>query len=188
MRIILALLFVICMWIPGHAVTTDSIIITVQAVFNLSVNISSTSGTFGSAIPLGTSVTFLTSLVVNDGNVVAAWQKQSGNTINVSGAWTLDTTGAPGMDHFRLLAIPTGTGVSPAFTSGTSNRCLQGDHQGLLSVTNTSTELVENPAAAASPMHAVPETKSLWVSLMMPTNTTLGEEQTITMSVKAIAR
>ena len=185
---ILLMLLMMCMAGMSHAVTSDTVYLLITPVFNLSVNISSTTNTFGTNIPLGTSVTICVGNVMNDGNVTSAWQKRSGNTLNTTAGWTLQTSGTPGQDQFRLLAVTTGVTVSPDFTSGSSNRCIVGDHQGLMSVTSTSSELVEAPSATVSPSHATGETKNLWVSIMMPTNVTGGDEQTVTLEVKAIAR
>ena len=171
----------------SHAVTTDSVMLTVTPVFNLSVNIASNSGTFGSNVTLRSSVTICVGHVSNDGNVTSGWQKQSANCGAGTNAWTLITTGTPDLNQFRLLAVTTGVGVTPNFTSATADRCIEGDHDGSLTVNSTAmTDISEGDAE--SPYHTTGETRDLWVSIMMPYSVTSGEEKTITLSVQAAVK
>jgi len=176
----------------GYGLTSDSVLLTVQPIFNLSVNISSTSGSFGygSALPLRTSYTLCVGLISNDGNVTSGWQKSTGATATGTTLnWALITSGTPYTDQFRLLAVTTGVGLTPNFTSGGTgpdDRCLQGDHQGLLCVKSTYDDLGEG--GTSGPKHATGETRDLWVSIMMPYDVTGGDAETITLSVKAVVK
>ena len=194
-RILLGLMMLIGMVGIGHAVTTDTVYLTVTPLFNLSVNISSASGTFGSAVLLRTSVTICVGTIINDGNVTSGWQKQSANSKG-SGTygWSLLTTGTPYTDQFRLLAVTTGTGVTPNFTTpgvSASDQCIEGNHQSILTVGKTFDDLAEQPYTSASNdsgKRATGETRELWASIMMPFDVTAGDEQTITLSVKAVIK
>jgi len=187
MRMLLALGLVVLVGGLAYAVTTDSVYLTVTPKYNLSVNISSTSHTFGSAVDIGSSVTICIGQIENDGNITTKWQKKSANT---SGGWTLVTSGTPGADSFRLLAITTGTALSPTIIGGNPGTgCIDGTHDsGQLGVTSAGlTDLIEG--GAASPTHPRLETRKLWASIMMPTNILsagAGNEQTITLSIQAI--
>jgi len=186
MRLVLALVLVGLVAGLAVALTTDSVLLTITPVFNLSVNISSTTNTFGPSVSLGSSVTICVGQITNDGNVSSKWQNQtptgSGATGNV---WTLVTSGTPGTDQFRLLAISTGTSINPTFCAGAYTSCIKVNDHATIGVTTNMTDLTEG--GAASPNHATGETKSLWASIMMPVNTTNGAEQTITLSIKAVA-
>jgi len=181
-KLILALGLVALVGGLAGAVTTDSVLLTITPAFNLSVNISSTTQTFGSNIALKTSATICVGQIMNDGNVSSKWQKMtaSASAGANSSKWTLLTDGYTATDEFRLLVITTGTAVSPT----TSGSCIVGT-PATIRATTSMTDLTEG--GAASPTHAVSETKSLWVSIMMPVNITKGDEQTITLSVTAVA-
>ena len=168
----------------AHAVTTDSVILTITPVFNLSVNISSDTCAFG-LVALKSSVSVCIGKIMNDGDVTSAWQKQSANAASGGVAWTLKTSGSTGKDEFRLLAVATGTGVSPTFSGTAGNSCVLGDATGI-NVTDAFTELTEG--GASSPVHPLGETRDLWVSIMMPTNVSAATMQTITLSVRAVNR
>jgi len=185
MRLTLVLGLMVLVGGIAGALTTDSVLLTVKPVFNLSVNISSTTNTFGSAVVLGTSVTICVGQIENDGNVSSKWQKQTPTASGATGnVWTLLTSGTPGTDQFRLLAISTGTSVSPDLYGAANATCIRGDHT-VIGVTGNLTDLTEG--GGASPNHATGETRKLWASIMMPVNTTNGNEQTITLSIQAVA-
>jgi hypothetical protein len=192
-RLIAAVALVVLVSGIAGALTTDTVMLTITPAFNLSVNISSATGAFGADVTLGSSRTICVGQVTNDGNVSSKWQKLSASqtgTDTTSGGkvWSLVTSGTPTTDEFRLLAITTGTAINPTIHGGgamTSN-CMDGDHTATgMGMTNGPTDLTEG--GVSSPNHAMKETKSLWVSVMMPVNVTGGLEQTITLSVKAIA-
>ena len=191
-RIVLGLLLVMGMAAVSHALTTDSVVLTVTPVFNMSINISSTSYTFGATAVLRTSISICVGAIMNDGNVTAGWQKATdgAHSASTSNDWSLITTGTPFTNQFRLLAITTGVGKSPNFCGGgaPAASCLNGNHQGLMSVDDTATfsDLVEG--GTASPVHSTGETRELWVSLMMPYSVTSGDEQTVTLSVRAVVK
>jgi hypothetical protein len=159
------------------------VLLTIQPVFNMSVNISSTTQTFGSNIPVRTSVTICIGQIMNDGNVASGWQKITPTESAGAGPskWTLITSGVPARDQFRLLVITTGTAISPSTSAG----CITGNYD-TIGVTNTPTDLTEG--GASSPNHATAETRSLWASIMMPDNLTTGVQQTITLSVQAVVK
>ncbi len=191
MRYLIVMSMVMVMAMGAQAVTTDSVILTVTPVFNLSVNIHASSQTFG-AVDLESSKTINVGKIENDGNVTAEWKVQSANADNGgAGAWTLLASGDPGEDQFRLLAISTGVGVDPDYPgSGTeADSCIDGDHAASndgIGVGPSWFDLTEG--GAGSPKHLVTEVKDLWVSLMMPENVTSGNMQTITLSVGAFVQ
>ena len=187
-RIYLGLVLVLAGLGSAQAITTDSVILTILPLFNLSINISSTTNTFGS-VNIKSSVSICVGQLTNDGNVTSGWQKMTPNRTSASaaGSWSLITSGSTGADTFRLLAVSTGTGVSPTFSGTPANSVILGDSGGLLGVTNAFTELTEG-GGAVSPVHNTGETKSLWVSIMLPLNVTSAMEQTITLSVRAASR
>ena len=190
MRLVLALVLVGLLAGMGLALTTDSVLLTVTPVFNLSINISSTTHTFGSAVGVRSSVTICIGQIENDGNVSTGWQKQTpANSGATSGAWTLITNGTPARDEFGLLAISTGVNVNPNFCGGgtAADSCIDGNHlTGGIGVGTAALDLTEG--GAASPSHPTGETRKLWASIMMPYDVTTGSEQTITLSVKAIVK
>jgi len=187
MRLILVVELVVLVSGICMGLTTDSVLLTVKPVFNMSVNISSTTGTFGSNVGVRSSVTICVGQIENDGNVSTGWQKltssQSGAT---SGGWTLKTSGTPGRDEFRLLAISTGVSVDPTIIGGDPlSGCIDGDHT-VIGVGQVATDLTEG--GTDSPNHVTGETRKLWASIMMPYDVTTGNEQTITLSIKAVVK
>ena len=183
-KVLLALALGLAVTGGAQAVTTDSVMLLVTPVFNLSVNISSTTNQFGT-LALKTSATICVGNISNDGNVTAAWQKMAGNAIGGAHPWTLVTTGTPGSDRFRLLAVTTGTTASPSFVGTMGASCIISDHQ-ITGVTNSLSDLTEG--ATTGPNHPTGETRNLWVSIMMPTDVTGGQEQTITLSIQAVVK
>jgi hypothetical protein len=184
MRKILGLLAVMLIGVVGaYGVTTDSVILTVTPLFNLSVNISSTSGTFGS-LPLGSSRTICVGDVMNDGDVDAHWEKAATNTNN----WTLLSNGTCGKDQFRLLVVTTAPLIAPTFagTGIASQECIAGDHGGQMATGTAGvfSDLLEGGTATVT--HTIGTTRSLWVSIMMPTQLSSSIQQTITLSIQAI--
>jgi hypothetical protein len=186
-RILIGFVLVMAGIGSAHALTTDSVILTVTPIFNLSVNISSATNDFGQVV-LKSSKTICVGRIANDGNVTAAWQKKSTNTSSVSPSWSLMTSGSMGKDQFRLLAVTTGTAATPTFSGTMGNSCVEGDPEGSISVTTAYSELTEGSATALSPIHQLGETRDLWVSIMMPDNVSGSEQQTITLSVLAVNR
>jgi len=167
----------------------------VTPVYNLSVNISSTTNSFGDGpLTLGESRTICVGTIANDGNVPARWQKRSGNSSGESEDWTLVTSGAPGIDQFRLLAVTTHTALKPDFTNGftglNDNTLIDGDHtsENRLGVRDTWDWLTEGGSSspAHEPFETEYSTRSLWMSIMMPSQITTGQAQSITLSIKAV--
>ena len=109
-------------------------------------------------------------------------------------SWSLDTTGTPYTDHFRLLAVTTAVGVTPNFTApatAANDLCIQGNHQSLLAVQSAYNDLAESPdvaLTATGPKRSTGETRDMWVSIMMPYDVTAGDAQTITLSVKGVIK
>ena len=185
-RTLWALVLIALVGSMAQAITTDTVTLTVTPVFNLSVNISSATNTFGSNVVLCTSKTICVGQIANDGNVTSKWQKLTGNAGSAGTAWTLATTGMPGTNQFRLLAISTGVATDPTYATGNaSNACIDGDHQ-VIGVTGAATDLTEQGTNTLGVSHIAGETKKLWASLMMPTNVTTSGEQTITLSIVAV--
>ena len=186
-RIIIAVALIAVMSGIGLAISPDSVQLYVSPAFSMSVNISSTTNQFagGNAVNLGESRTLCVGWVCNDGNVSSRWQKQTAN----SGNWTLVTDGATGFNQFRLLAITTGTATLPgtsAVFSEAANTCLGGSTTAI--VTAGYTDLAEG--GLISPTHApfnvALTTRSLWVSIMMPSDVTDSVAKTITLSIQAV--
>ena len=174
----------------ASALVTDSVILTITPSFNLSVNISSETHTFGPNVDLGTTRTICVGQLENDGNVSSKWQKTTpSQTGTVGTVWSLISGNGTdtGKDNFKLLVVATGALVAPDLTStDTTNRCIKGDHSIISAPTGSYTDLTEG--GSASPMHPKSETRKLWVSLLMPTNITTGNQQTITLSVQAVTQ
>ena len=201
MRLALTLgLIVLVCGVASAFQTTDSVILLVTPAFNLSVNISSTTNSFGD-VDLKTSATICVGDIVNDGNVDSYWEKcavASAENGQASNSWALAVTPAdynatvPAGDRlFRLLALTTGTAMSDGmFTSATSNRLLAGRHEAgtaCLAVKSTFDDLVESGNDTTSPLHAgnSVSVKRLWVSIMMPCNVNGPGPYTMTLSVRA---
>ena len=171
----------------ASAETTDSVTLVVTPVYNLSVNIVNATTNY-ETMNLGASKTLNIGKIWNDGNVSAHWQKQAAAS---SSGWSLNPTGAPGQNEFSLLAIATGTTVTPRFESGSSVDSILalGTSQSYCyvpAVFNDLTDGAEN--AAGSVDYVAGMTADLWVSLLMPTDVTGAgaNEQTITLSVQAV--
>lgn len=189
MRLVLVLTLVALISGTASALTTDSVLLTVQPLFVLSVNISSATGTFGSIVPLKSSKTICVGQIENDGEIDTKWQKLT-ETDAGSGAdpWALITAGTPGSNEFRLLAISTGTDVDPDFcgAAGTAdNSCIDYSDHDVIGVTTTLSDLTEGGAIPGT-THPVAEIRKLWVSIMMPNTVSKGSEQTITLSINAV--
>ena len=176
----------------ASALTTDSVILTVTPNFNLSVNISSDTYGFGN-ITLGSSKTVCIGQIMNDGNVSSKWQKQvttQSDCVTAGGKWSLVSGNGnnPGSNQFKLLAVTTGTTVLPVVAAGGTgfgDSCIAGNHDFAagIGVSGSMTDLTEG--GVASPNHPKSELRKLWVSLLMPTDATVGDQQTITLSVQA---
>ena len=195
-RMIIAVTIVAVMCGLALAAGEDNVQLYVHPAWSMSVNISSTTGFFagGTAITLGESRTLCVGWVCNDGNVSSRWQKQTANTGSTANDWSLVTTGTPGSNQFRLLAVTTSTAASPTFSGGAafglnSNICITGEHGS----TNTSVaasyyDLTEG--GNGSPTHGAfnveSTTRSLWVSIMMPKDITSSTDKTITLSINAL--
>lgn len=173
----------------SHALTTDSVVLTVTPVFNLSVNIASDTHTFGS-LSIKASATICVGIIEQDGNVTEGWQKVASVNGGTGGAWTINSTGSQGTDTFGLLAIATGTLASPTFAqetgSAADSRMDTDNIDGDIRVTTALSELMLGSVAA--PTYYPGDTHRLWVSIMMPTNVTDSRQQTISLSVRAINR
>ena len=203
MRIFLALgLIVLICGIASALQTTDLVILTVTPVFQVSVNISSTTNDFGEVagaagtVNLGSSRTICVGRIQNDGNVATYWDKWAQSTAadNGTGTWTLDTTNiTPGLDHFRLLAVTTGTAVNPNFLGSGTNRTIAGNQsaEGKLMVkggVGAKNNLVEGPlTSAVSPRHVAGEYRNLWVSIMMPSSIS-GATGAYSMTLSVMAK
>ena len=176
-----------------YAASPDMVYLTVTPIFNLSINISSTSYDFGggASVDLGDSRTICVGLIENDGTVASIWQKQASTLITAnspdSNKWTLVTNNRPGKNEFQLLVISTGdTSVVNLNTGGTwPNKSMVGIEP-LQTVTGSYTDLVEG--GTESPIHPRSETRKLWATLLMPTNITTTGGATITLSVQAVVR
>ena len=185
MRIILALTLVAVMSVFAMSATTDSIILLVTPVYNLSVNIVNGTTNFGT-ISLGASKTLNCGRIWNDGNVSSKWQKYL--EVEAADAWTLDTDGHPGSNEFSLLAIATEAFTTPDTTTGDSNTGVLdlGPTMQYHYCTSGWTNLTDGDKLnGAVPTYASGMTADLWVSIMMPTDVTISSEQTMTLSVKA---
>lgn len=189
-KLILAIGLVVLVSGIAGALTTDSVLLTITPVFNLSVNISSTTNTFGSNIPLKSSVTICVGQITNDGDVSSKWQKGTeSQTGTASGKtkWTLITGGTPGKDEFRLLAISTGTNTDPSFCGASAGvSAIKVSTDTVIGVTTSLTDLTEGGSSPDSPSHPVSETRRLWASVMMPSSLTYSGEQTITLTIQAV--
>ena len=198
MKLILILGLIALIAGPVLAATEDTVILTVTPSVSRSINISSTTGTFGTGLTLGTSVTICVGKIENDGNVSAKWQKRAqANSGSAGQVWTLVATEAsPTKDEFRLLAVTTAPATYPdqvsdgnAIASG-DLECLEGDHapgDSGLGVTTVYQDLTEGGAVAAT--HYTVDNSSarfLWVSLMMPPEVTDGNRQSMTLSIQAV--
>ena len=196
MKMIIAIGLLMLLSGIAAALTTDSVVLTVQPNFNLSVNISSATYGFGS-LDLGTTSTLCIGQIENDGNVSSKWQKQASSRSDCASTpstngWSLVSGDGTytGSNSLMLLAVTTGTTVLPTSNGGgfSATACLAGSHNttGIGVGTGSWTDLTEG--GASSPTHPKSEIRKLWVSLLMPTNTTNGEQQTITLSVQAIVQ
>jgi hypothetical protein len=192
MRKVLGLVAVLLAGAVGaYGITTDSVELTVTPLFNVSVNISSTTNAFGS-LSLGSSETICVGTIINDGTCDSSWEKAVSDSNN---GWTAVANQPALANEFKLLAITTGTAVSPNYASGTmATACMDGDHTTakLGAGTNgTFSALSEGCVAggtSSSPTHKSGETRRLWVSLMMPltlSGSAPSGAQTITLSVRA---
>ena len=181
----------------AFALTTDSVLLTVTPVFTLSVNISSDTGTFGTNVTLGSSKTICVGDITNDGNVSAKWQKsaasQSGCATGGTYGWSLVSGNGtnPSANQFKLLVVTTGTTVSPDKTAGGStfaDSAMAGDHVVATGIgcSAAATDLMEGGTTA--PSHPASEARKLWVSILMPKNVSVSDQQTITLSVTAVAQ
>jgi hypothetical protein len=172
------------------AMTTDSVLLLVTPVYNLSINIVADSTNFG-FMDIGSSKSINVGKIWNDGNVTARWDKQSSNASDGTGAtWSL-TTVSPARNQFSLLAIATGTATGPAietqYGGGASNLNILalGTSQTQCYVTNSFTELTEGLSGKGF-TYGILKTMNLWVSLMMPPDISVGLSQnTITLSIRA---
>ena len=174
----------------------DTVILTVNPVFSLSVNISSTTNSFGTGsgyandVVLGTSRTICVGEIENDGNVSSKWQKRaSGDTDPSAGdEWYLLSSSSvvTGQNTFQLLAITTGTETSPNFTGSGDDQMIAGDLGKIMVSSITWTDLTEG--STASPVHPKTEKRRLWASILMPTNITTDGTQSITLSVRAMVQ
>jgi hypothetical protein len=155
--------------------------LTVTPSVNLSVNISSTTGDFGN-VSLGASKTICIGDVINDGNGSAQWEKAASDT----GNWTLTTVTAEGANQFRLLVITTLPATVVLLTGASQDvACIQGNHGVLGTGVNANwTALTEGDGTTAA-VHAVSTTRRLWVSIMMPTSSSVGTQQTMSLSIRA---
>lgn len=192
MRMLLSLCLVLLFaGIAGAVPTSDNVVLTIVPLFNVSVNISSTTGTFGATVDMHESRTICVGDIMNDGTVATYWGKSAGNAICTTPAftWTLKDDGYPGLDEFSLLAVTADVATSPAYTgtlTGGVDCLLEGDHHvtgGDIGIqAGTFTSLTD---AGTSPKHVVGTTRKLWVSLMMPDSITEGGTYSVTLSVQA---
>lgn len=165
---------------------SGTLTLAVIPIYNLSVNISSAANNFGVNIPLGSSRTICVGNIGNDGNIISKWQKRTAAVTQSAGtAWTLKTSGNPGTDEFRLLAVSTGMAVVPDYCGGgtANDSCIEGAHD-TIGVTDSFTDLTEG--GNAGPTMYPGETRKLWTSIMMPPVISSGNEQTITLSIRAV--
>ena len=194
------LLAVLMLVVSGlaFAVSPDTIVLTVNPVFSLSVNISSATHSLGTGagyandVVLGTSRTVCVGEIENDGNVSSKWQKMA-TSITDAGSnneWYLleDPKVGPGQDTFQLLAITTGTSADPNLSTGSSgdDKMILGDLAKIIVTSTTYTDLTEG--GTDSPVHPKAEKRSMWVSILMPPNITTDGTQSITLSVRAIVQ
>ena len=196
MRLVLTLgLIVFVCGIASAYQTTDSVVLTVTPVLNVSVNISSTTNTFGTSVPLGSSRTLCVGIIQNDGNVSTYWHKraQSSAIDNSNNTWSLVTDADdPGEDEFKLLAITTGVATPPNFTAAwagpNTNTLIDGRHLAAdkLLCTAANTTLSEGVGVADSPKHVTLESRRLWVSIIMPNTITAADQAySMTLSIGA---
>ena len=188
----LFLTFSLIVFLAGivSAVTHDTIRLTVTPLFNLSVNISSTTQDFG-AINVASSKTIDIGTIINDGNVSTYWEKQCSNSADSGGAdkWTVDPNGSPAVDYFSLLLITTGTALVPTYVGGTAADSIMdlGTEESYAYVTEGSySTLTDGAGSTRSPFHLpYTTTRELWCSIMMPTSVIDSAQQTITLSIQA---
>lgn len=153
-----------------HAINPATISVTVT-VQNISVSATGPIA-FGTVLVSSTTVSSAASTVTNDGNVTETYDLKLTNPAG----WTA-TAGAPGAETYRLsaqfnAAAPTAAsfGADHDLTTAdqtSSATIFAGDQTGL------------SVAAAA--------TRSLWFKFEAPISTTVTTEQTITVTVTAVA-
>ena len=182
MRIFLALCLVVSMSGIAMAKTHDFIELTVSPVFNISVNIIADTTDYGS-MDTGSSRTLDCGQIINDGNVSTYFTQQA-----AASSWTLDVDGQPGEDSFSLLAITTTTDQEPHFEGGgtwADSIMDLGTNQSDAYLTAGYLALTEGSGSNTSGSYDKDTTRDLWVSIMMPSNLTVGGIQTLTLSVRA---
>ena len=198
MRLILILGLVALFAGIASAAQTDSILLTIVPSAQESVNISSGTHTFGSAMTLGTSRTIRVGQIENDGDVDTKWQIIATQVCNSGPAapWTLVTADPIAKDEFRLLAITTAPAAAPtridtdAAMADSEDVCMAGNH--VLTPTGIGVDFsapLDITEGGASVMtHQTTgdtKTRALWVSIMLPAQITKGDTQTLTLSVVA---
>ena len=185
MRLVLVIGLIALVSVVGSAVTTDTIVITVTPVYNLSVNIVENTTYFGT-IEVGSSKTVRAGNIWNDGNITTNWEKQVSSPS--SGGWALDIDGHPGEDEFCLLAISTVTTAKPDVINTVDNSIMDlgslTDHY--CRPSDEWNDLTEGAGSTASGTYVQNTTRDLWISIMLPTNVTASGSQEITLSVRAV--
>ena len=100
--------------------------------------------------------------------------------------WQCAEDGEPRSNEFTLLAITTGTDVSPSFeTAFSSDSVLKLSDQFSAIVASSTYDDLTNGSIDTSHVYVAQKTMDLWVSIKMPTDVTMSLEQTITLSVRA---
>lgn len=168
--------FVVCFGLTGIALGAPSGNITVTfSVANLSISLSSTAVAFGTLAPGASVVSAYSIDITNDGNADESFQIKSSS---VTTSFNLVTSTPASSAEFRLLAV-FNTAAPAIGTFDTVNDYLSGFDRLSSAAAFAGDQQGDNVTSATS--------RNLWLRLDAPTGNPAPGQQTVTVTVTALA-
>ena len=161
-----------------YAAQTADITVTVTCRM-LSVGVSPGSYAFGAVNEGSDTVASSAITVTNNGNVAETYQVK----LTAVAGWTAVQTGTPGANQYMLSAVFHTTGTPPIAGDFADNDALSTSY-----ATSSDTAFAQDdtpPETGAGV--AATNTRSLWFKFYAPSSTTVGTEQSITVTINATA-
>ena len=162
----------------GYAAQTADITVTVTCRM-LSVSVSPSSYAFGTVNEGSDTVSTSSITVTNNGNAAETYQIK----LTAVSGWTAVQTGTPGADEYMLSAIFHTTGTPPIVGDFADNDALSTSY-GTCSATVFAQD--DTPPETGASVSAT-DTRNLWFKFYAPSSTTVGTEQSITVTINATA-
>jgi hypothetical protein len=168
----------LCMADLADAAQTADITVTVTCRM-LSVGVSPTSYAFGTVNEGSNTLATSSITVTNNGNATETYQIK----LTAVAGWTAIQTGTPTTDQYMLSAIFHDTGTAPIVGDFADNDALSTTYA--TSSVTVFAQDVTPPQTGVSVAAAA--TRNLWFKFYAPSATTVGTQQSITVTINATA-